>query len=757
MELEKNSNEKKMNVFKVSSAYPFDIGKGIARISQFQAKELNIPENSIIKIIGLRETFVYLKYDMVPTEPEGSSFLPIRIDLSTKRNALVENGDYVEVIPATDHKDAQIVSFAPVEILPIAIQFIEKFIHQQFMEKLFIRGDIGEFEFMGQKVPISAFFINPDDQSVPVVITDKTEVRFRNQPTDELTIEKFTHSFDDIGGLQDVKDLLYENVVFPLLYPELFQQLGISPPHGVLLYGPSGVGKSLLGSAIKGEIDAHFIDILGPELIGRHLAQAPAKLKEMFEDAEINAPTIIFIDELDALAPKRKDLMYDTIMKNTVSELIHLMDNYSNNQIIILASTNNIEEIEPALRRSGRFDTEIKIEIPTGKERLEILQIITKNMALAENVSLRTLSELTNGFTGSDLMALCREAAMVSLRKNKKDLFQRKKIEFNDLIELRINSNDFISALKSIKPSNLREISLEIPRQTWDDIGGLDDVKQLLKESVEYPLKFSELYKHMDAKAPNGVLFFGLPGTGKTSLARAVASECKANFISVKGPELLNKWLGESEAAVREIFHKARQNTPCVIFFDELDALAPIRGKNESNVHVERVVSQLLSEMDGLENNSNIFIIGATNRPELIDPAILRPGRLGILIHIPLPDFKSRKAIFKVHTRNKPISETESDFWYTDLANKTEGYSGADIETICDRAANLAIREIIELGSGQVPSGPITQWIITREHFQKSMQEINASVKLEDEESYKEMVKKKIKTYNQKDSPRVYI
>ncbi len=748
----------KLNVFKVNSAYPFDIGKGIARIPELQAKELNLEENSVIKIVGLRETYVIVKYDMVPSDSSESLYSSIKMDLSTKRNALVETGDYVEIFPvsADQVKEAQIISFAPGDVFPATIQFMEQFLLKQFMHKLFIRGDIAEFEFMGQKVPVSVFFVNPDNHDIPVVVSEKTEIRFKNQPVDDIPIEKLKHTFDDIGGLHNAKELLYENVLFPLLYPEMFQQLGIAPPHGVLLHGPSGVGKTLIAKALQGEIDAGFIEILGPELIGRHLAQAPAKLKELFEEAQINAPSIIFIDELDSLAPKKKDLIYDTIMKNTVSELIHLMDNSHNNQIIIVGTTNNIDEVEPALRRSGRFDTEIKIDIPISKERLEILQIITKNMALHENVNLRSLTDLTNGFTGADLSALCREAAMCSLRKNKKELFQRKKIQYNEILELRISQTDFITALKTIKPSNMREISLEIPRHTWDDIGGLEEVKQLLKESVEYPLKFTELYKHMGAKAPNGVLFFGLPGTGKTSLARAVASECKANFISVKGPELLNKWLGESEAAVREIFHKARQNTPCVIFFDELDALAPIRGKSESNVHVERVVSQLLAEMDGLEKNSDIFIIGATNRPELIDPAILRPGRLGILIHIPLPDFKARESIFRVHTRNKPIVETDA-FFYASLANKTEGYSGADIETICDRSANLAIREIIAKGSGQVPAGPITQWNITQEHFEKAMTEISSSVKLEDEKTYKEMIKRKIKTFNQKDSPRLYI
>jgi transitional endoplasmic reticulum ATPase len=608
---------------------------------------------------------------------------------------------------------------------------------------------------MGQKVPVTIIFVNPDNMTIPVMITDKTEIRFKNTPTENIPIEKFKHSFDDIGGLKEVKEQLYENVLFPFLYPEVFQKLGITPPHGVLIHGPSGVGKTLLGKAIQAEIDANFIEILGPELIGAHLVQAPARLKEIFEEAEFNAPSIIFIDELESLAPKRKDLMFDTIMKNTVSELIHLMDNSNKSQVIILGATNSIDEIEPSLRRSGRFDTEIKVNIPTTKERLEIFQIITKRMSLDQTVDLKRLVDNTHGFTGADITALCREAAMISLRTNKKELFQRKKISFDDLNELKIDQSNFLSALKLIKPSNLREVVIEIPKQSWDDIGGLNEIKELLKESVEYPLKFTELYKHMGTKAPNGVLFFGLPGTGKTSLARAVASECKANFISIKGPELLNKWLGESEAAVREIFFKARQSTPCVVFFDEIDALAPIRGRNESNVHVERVVSQLLAEMDGLEKNSNIFIIGATNRPELIDPALLRPGRLGILIHIPLPDFKSRESIFKVHTRNKPIQENE--VWYADLANKTEGFSGADLETICDRAANLAIKEIISLGSGKVPEGPITQWSISKKHFETALSEISSSVKIEDEKSYKEMIKRKLKANNQKDSPRLYI
>ena len=753
LDLEQNLKD---NIFHVSSAFPFDIGKGIARIAEQQARALNIPENSVIKIIGLRDTYVHLKFDMVPETIQSTKNI-IRLDLATKRNALVETGDTVSIVgPVMKVRDAEIISFAPLNPITLPINHIELFLAKQFMNKLFIRGDIAEFEFMGQKMPLSVFFVNPDDQNVPVKTTDKTEIRFRNKPIDDIHAEKFKYSFDDVGGLQTTKTLLYENVIFPLLYPELFAQLGISSPHGVLIHGPSGVGKTLLGQAIQGEIDTHFIELSGPELIGKYLAQAPAKLKEIFEEADLTAPAIIFIDELESLAPKKKDLMFDTIMKNTVSELVHLMDNTKNSQIIVIGVTNNIEEIEPSLRRSGRFDTEIKIELPNGKERLEIFQIITKNMALNENINLKILAELTNGFTGADISALCREAAMSTLRKNKKELFQRKKVDFQDILNLNISQNDFLNALKIVKPANLREISLEIPHQSWSDIGGLEDVKQLLRESVEYPLKFADLYKHMGTKAPNGVLFFGLPGTGKTSLARAVASECKANFIPVKGPELLNKWLGESEAAVREIFHKARQNTPCVIFFDELDALTPIRGKNEANVSVERVVSQLLTEMDGLEKNSSIFVIGATNRPELIDPAVLRPGRLGILIHIPLPDFKSREAIFRVHTRNKPIVET--DVWYADLANKTEGFSGADIETICDRAANLAIREIIAQGSGKLPVGiPVTHWNITRKHFEKALEEVSASVKLEDEISYKDMVKRKIKTYSPKDSPRVYI
>lgn len=750
------------NYFKVVPSYPFDSGKGFARISPEMADKYELKEDDIIKIIGNRLTYAKLKMDHNSQIIDKSSYPLIRLDLSTKRNAIIDTDDYIQIEKVDQYKNAEVITFAPVErSLPTDIPYIEKFLLNTFVGRIVIRGDICDFEVMAQKFPLFIYFTSPDEDDLPLIITENTEIRFRKQKIDDKDFQvktpSFRVSFDDIGGLHIPKEKIIENVIFPLLYPEVYQQLGISPPRGILIHGPPGTGKSLLGMALVSEIDAHFIAILGPE-INSQMNLASIELAKIFKEAEDNAPSIILIDELESLAQKRKDLVYDTMMKNTLSELVHLMDNHSNSQVIIIGITNNIEAIEPTLRRSGRFDTEIKVSIPNSKERLEILQILTKNMALDESVKLNVINSMVQGFSGADLAALCREAGLKKIREERATLLHthKKRIPFENLSRLQITQENFLDALNNLKPSSLREVVLEIPIQKWNDIGGLKEVKALLKEAVEYPLKFGELYSHMGARSPKGVLFFGLPGTGKTTLARAVASECKANFISIKGPELLNKWLGESEAAVRDIFNKARQSTPCVIFFDEIDALTPIRGRGETNVHVERVVSQLLAEMDGLENQikNEIFIIGATNRPELIDPAILRPGRLGVLIHIPLPDFKARESIFKVHTRLKPVAE---DVWYSDLAKRTQGYSGADVESICDRAATLAIREIIAQGAGKIPAGPLTQWTIKKYHFDKALEEISTSVKLEDENKYKDMVQRKIKHTGTTESPRLYM
>ena len=753
---------------RVENAYPFDIGQSICRIPPSIAEQLSITENEVVKIIGGRITYAIAKIDYFS---EGNNkeaaqpqlFPQVRLDLTTRRNSKTPANNVITIEKTHSIGVASVVSLASVE-KPIEMPYLQAFLRTNLVKRIVCKGDVIDFEILGQKVPLIVAYTAPSEIDA-VIITSETEVRLRDSPLTEIDIEQIPKSsFDDIGGMHDAKRLIREHVQLPLLFPEAFQQLGVAPPRGVLLYGSPGTGKTALGRAMASEIDAHFIFIAGPEVVGKHLAQAPQKLQEIFNEASQKAPTVIFIDEIDALAPRRKDLVYDTIMKNAVTELLYLMDGLkSTDRVIVIGATNDLQAIDPALRRNGRFDLEIELGIPNKAERLEILQIITRKMSLEENIRLDVLSESTYGFSGADLVSLCREAAFNALRRFKLPQLSPdgRRIPLENLQNLKIGHNDFIEALKIANPSILREVNIEVPRQRWEDIGGLDDVKQILKETVEWPMKFGEFYMHMGAESPHGVLFFGGPGTGKTTLARAVASECEANFISIKGPELLNKWLGKSEEAVREIFAKARQSAPCVIFFDEIDAIAPVRGRSETNVHAERVVSQILAEIDGLTKLKGVFVIGATNRPELVDPALLRPGRLGILIHIPIPDLIARETIFSIHCRDKPLDD---DVSIPELAKKTEGYTGADIEEVCNRAAILAIRQnILEAGGESKFKQNIekehdyTEMRVGLVHFEASIAEIPPSGKSDDEEYYKDLVQKKFSQIPLKEAPRLYL
>ncbi|MDE1766804.1 MAG: CDC48 family AAA ATPase, partial [Thaumarchaeota archaeon] len=497
-------------------------------------------------------------------------------------------------------------------------------------------------------------------------------------------------------------------VELPMRHPELFEKLGVEAPKGVLLYGPPGTGKTLLAKAVAGETNSHFISISGPEIIGKFYGESEERLRELFRQAEENSPSIVFIDEIDSIAPKREEVTGE-VEKRIVSQLLTLMDGMkSRGKVVVIAATNRPDSIDPALRRPGRFDREIEIGIPDEAGRKDILDIHTRGMPIDEKVKLDQIARVTHGFVGADLEILAKEAAMRSLRRVLPDIdLKEEKIPAEVLQKLVITENDFRDALKEVRPSALREVLVQVPNITWEDVGGLESLKDELHEAVEWPLKHKEAFEHADVKPPKGMLLYGPPGTGKTLIAKAVAHTTESNFISIKGPELLSKWVGESEKGVREVFRKARQAAPCIIFLDEVDALAPSRSSGSSDSHVtERLVSQLLTEIDGLEELHNVLVIGATNRVDLIDSALLRPGRFDRIIEVPLPDSKGRRNIFEIHTKKKPLTKGID---LARLVEMTDGFSGAEIEGVCNRAATSAIRRYVDNREKSVKSIKITQ------------------------------------------------
>ncbi|MEM2027964.1 MAG: CDC48 family AAA ATPase, partial [Candidatus Bathyarchaeia archaeon] len=531
-------------------------------------------------------------------------------------------------------------------------------------------------------------------------------------------------TYEDIGGLKEQIQRIREMVELPLRHPEIFQRLGIDPPKGVLLHGPPGCGKTLLAKAVANESDAYFISINGPEIMNKFYGESEARLREIFQQAQQNAPSIIFIDEIDAIAPKREEVTGE-VERRVVAQLLALMDGLSERgNVIVIGATNRPNAIDPALRRPGRFDREIEIGIPDKQGRYEILVIHTRGMPLSEDVDLKRLAEITHGFTGADLAALCREAAMKALRRYLPEIdLEQERVPAEVLEKMEVKMEDFLNAFKEITPTALREVAIEVPTVHWDDIGDLEDVKQELKEAVEWPIKNPEMFKRMGIKPPKGILLFGPPGCGKTLLAKAVATESEANFISIKGPEVLSKWVGESERAIREVFRKARMSAPAVIFFDEIDSLVPRRGLGYGDSGVtERVISQLLTEIDGISTLEDVVVLAATNRPDLIDPAILRPGRFDRLVYVPSPNDEGRLAILKIHTKDMPLSK---DVDLKVLASMTKGYSGADIEALCREAALIALRRDTNAKE------------VTMSDFQEAMKRVGPSITPDMENWYK--------------------
>ena len=675
---------------KVAELKPGETGRGIARIDPELMDILDLKVGDIIQIDGNKKTVA----KVLRGGPEDANRGIIRIDGSTRRNAGTGIDERVDVKKIVA-KNAEKITFSPTEQL--RLQGGEDYLKQIMEGRVFAKGDVIMLNVMGNKIDLVVTSFAPAADAI--MMSSTTEVKITEKPAGTSgEIPKV--SYDDIGGLGNEVKKIREMVELPLRHPELFKRLGVEAPKGVLLHGPPGTGKTMLAKAVAGETSSNFVYIGGPEIMSKFYGESEGKLREIFKEAEENAPSIIFIDEIDSIAPKRNEVSGEE-ERRIVAQLLALMDGLkARGKVVVIGATNRPNSIDEALRRPGRFDREIEIRIPDRNGRFEILQIHTRGMPLAEDVNLERLADRTHGYAGADLSALTKEAAMAALRRVLPDInMEAEEIPSEMLNKIQVNKDDFREALKDMQPSTLREVLIEKPNVKWEDIGALESAKQELKEAVEWPLKYGKVFEHMNAKPPKGILLYGPPGTGKTMLAKAVATESEANFIAVKGPEFLNKWVGESEKAVRETFRKARQASPCVVFMDEIDSITPQRGTGGDNNVTERVISQLLTEMDGLESLNNVVVIAATNRPDIIDPALLRPGRFDKIIYIGTPDKESRKKIFEIHTKNKPL---EKDIDLDVLAEKTEGCTGADIGAICNEAVMIAVRELVK--SGNIPS-----------------------------------------------------
>jgi transitional endoplasmic reticulum ATPase len=699
---------------RVAEARSRDVGRGIARLDPEAMEKLGLTPGDVVEISGKRRTVAICW----PGYGEDAGKGIIRIDGYTRNNAGVSIDEKVTV-RKVEAKKATKITLAPTE--PLRIEGAEDYLAQLLEGRVVTRGDSIPIGIMGRKVDLTVTSVQPPAPAV--IITADTQIVIGEKPAAAVR-EVPRVTYEDIGGLQEEIRKIREMVELPLKYPELFERLGVEAPKGVLLYGPPGTGKTLLAKAVANETNAAFFSISGPEIMSKFYGESEERLREIFRQAEENAPSIIFIDEIDAIAPKREEVTGE-VEKRVVSQLLALMDGLKpRGRVVVIGATNRPNAIDPALRRPGRFDREIEIGVPNKQGRLEILQIHTRGMPLAEDVDLERIASVTHGFVGADLEALCKEAAMRALRRILPQIdFEKESIPAEILNKIVVTMNDFMEALKDVEPSAMREVLVEVPTVKWEDIGGLADVKLELQEAVEWPLKYPEVFEHLDAKPPKGILLYGPPGTGKTLLAKAVANESEANFISIKGPELLSKWVGESERAVREVFRKARQAAPSIIFFDEIDSIAPVRGGGYGDSHVtERVISQLLTEMDGLEELRGVVVIAATNRPDIIDPALLRPGRFDKLLYVPPPDLEARKEILKIHLRKKPLAE---DVNIDEIAKRTEGYTGADLAAVCNTAVMLAVREHIMANKNPEEAKKNVKDVkVCRRHFEEALKKV---------------------------------
>lgn len=720
-----------------------EAGRGIIRLDSNTMNKLGIKEGDVVEIEGSRKSAAIA----VRAYPADVGLNIIRMDGITRRNCGGGVGEIVKVRKA-DAKEARKVSIAPAErgmIIHISPNLIKQNIYMRPVSKGDIlvpspvvrrrqRGgsifeewfgidfeDIFFTPFPGE----TRFVVTHTDPAGIVKIGDITDLEVIPELPESMKLEEKAVpavTYEDVGGIKPIIEKIREMIELPLRHPEIFERLGVEPPKGVLLYGPSGTGKTLLAKAVANESGANFISISGPEVTSKWYGESEKRIREIFEDAEKNAPSIIFIDEIDALAPKREEVTGE-VERRMVSQLLTCMDGLKKRgKVIVIAATNRPNAIDSALRRAGRFDREIEFPVPDRNGRLEILKIHTRNMPLAKDVDLEYLADITYGYVGADMWALAKEAAMSTLRRVLPEIKWKTEEELpREVVEkLVVTKHDFENALRMVEPSAMREVLVEIPKVKWGDIGGLEDTKQTLKEMIEWPLKNPESFERMGIQPPRGILLYGPPGCGKTLLAKAVANESGANFISIKGPQIYSKWVGESEKAIRDIFRRAKQVAPTIVFLDEIDALAPKRGLYTGSGVTETVVSQLLSEMSGLEELKGVVVMAATNRPDIVDPALLRPGRLDRFVLIPPPDEKSRLEIFRVHTKNMPLKGVD----IKDLSKKTEGFSGADIEALCREAAMNALRENIK--SKEVKS----------KHFEQALKKMTPSLSKEIRDHY---------------------
>ncbi|WMW21349.1 CDC48 family AAA ATPase [Methanolobus mangrovi] len=698
----------------VGQAYPRDAGRGIARLDKILMQQIGAISGDIIEIKSKEKCYAIVW----PGYLEDAGKELVRIDGNLRNNAKVGIDDKV-TLRKVQVVEAEAVSLAPTRETHLVGG--ARFILRILEGRPVVKGQNIRVETVNN--PIS-FVVLSTKPSGPVVVTRNTQIQLREKAAiGETTAGQVT--YEDIGGLQRELGLVREMIELPLKHPELFNKLGIDPPKGVLLYGPPGTGKTMIARAVASETDANFISVSGPEIVSKYYGESEQKLREIFEEAQRNAPTIIFIDEVDSIAPKRDEVVGE-MERRIVAQLLSLMDGLaSRGKVIVIAATNRPNSIDEALRRGGRFDREIEVGIPDSDGRLQVLYVHTRGMPLEKGLELKEIAAVTHGFVGADLSSLCKEAAMHALRRLLPELKiddVEDEIPSEFMEKLEVSRKDFDEALKNIEPSAMREVFVEVPHVSWEDIGGLEGAKQELIEAVEWPLKYPELFDAVSTKPPRGIMLFGPPGTGKTMLAKAVATESEANFISIKGPELLSRYVGESERAVRETFRKAKQAAPTIIFFDEIDSMASERGSSVDAHATERVVSQILTEIDGVEELKDVVIIAATNRPDIVDPALLRPGRFDRLIYVRPPDRQSREKIFQIHLDDKPLAEGVD---VHELADITEGYVGADIESISREATMLALREIITPGlSKEDAMERATGLKITAEHFLKAKKRV---------------------------------